>query len=71
MDELFGKVAVSLTTEIFKEALISVQHLGNRLRAHDFAGVAARKYAESVERRYNSMRIFGILTKFVTSNRHR
>jgi len=60
MDELFGKIAVSLTTEIFKDAFISAQNLGNSLRAHDFAGVAARKYSDSVERRYNSMRIFGM-----------
>lgn len=60
MEELIGKVAVALATEIFKDALSAVKNVRGTLLAKDFAGIAAQQYTESAERRHNAMRIFGM-----------
>ena len=60
MEELIGKVAVALATEIFKDALSAVKNVRGTLLAKDFAGIAAQQYTEFAERRHNAMRIFGM-----------
>ena len=60
MQEIFTKTAVGLATEMFKEALKTVKTVGGHLIAKDIIGTAAQRYAESAERRHNSIRIFGM-----------
>src|SRR4051794_1127357 len=62
--EIVSKVAVDLVTSVFKSSLGRLKEaqdwLNNKNTQFDPLGSAARKYAERIEERYNSMRIFGM-----------
>jgi hypothetical protein len=62
--ELAQKVAVNVITEAFKAAMgtfrDAVDWFKSQNEEHDFFGTAARKYAERMEGRYDTMRIFGM-----------
>lgn len=62
--DVAAKVAVSIITEVFKSALHGVKDTKDWLdvqnKKRDIFGFAARKYANKVEKLYNTMRIFGM-----------
>ena len=64
MNELEARLAVNVVTEIFKETVKGAHALFKKFydeaRDRDILGLAAQRYADSVERRYNSMKILGM-----------
>jgi predicted NACHT family NTPase len=62
--ELTGKVAANIITEIFKTTLLGVKEakewLKDKNKEYDVFGLAAKRYAEKLEERYNSIHIFGM-----------
>ena len=62
--EIVAKVAVDLITELFKKSLLGLREaeewITERNRKYDPLGLAAKKYAERLEERYNYVRIFGM-----------
>lgn len=62
--DLAAKVAVNIITEIFKTCFSGLKEAEERVKTknkqYDPFGLAAKRYANRVEERYNSVRIFGM-----------
>ena len=56
--KIASDIAVSVITEIFKVAYEGWPHAKKWLK--EKLGISARKYADRMEERYNSMKIFGM-----------
>jgi hypothetical protein len=64
VNDFYAKTAVNLMTELFKLSVQGVKEfahwLGDESKKHDPLNLAAKKYVERLEKRYNLMRIFGM-----------
>ncbi len=60
--EIVAKIGFEIITELFKKTFEGFGHdwLKRKNRKYDPLGLAATKYANKMEARYNSMRIFGM-----------
>jgi hypothetical protein len=64
MDDFTSKIAVSIITELFKEAAKGVKTItnliSNSVKGQDILGLAAKKYSSNILKRYNYVRVFGM-----------
>jgi ATPase subunit of ABC transporter with duplicated ATPase domains len=63
-NDIYAKTAVNLITELFKISIQGVKDLAHWMsdeaKRHDILNLAAKKYVDRLEKRYNVMRIFGM-----------